>query len=130
MFELFFDFLRFQNLHDFSTIGIVKYFISVIFVSPLIGIAFGLGIISLTIAIFIKLQLILIYAVYLHLGTVFALRFCDQRTKSEDTTAQVSLTLSCAYLSFLVSQYLLGNSGIISCCCAGELLCIVLRNKY
>lgn len=85
-------------LSKHSTVDeIVVYFVKVIFISPCIGGAIGLG-------------------------TVMGFRLANRRVKDDDTTTQVALTISCAYISFFLAQYTLGLSGVLSCCSAGLVL--------
>jgi NhaP-type Na+/H+ or K+/H+ antiporter len=43
LFNLFFDSLQIVGSGQYSTTGIALYFIKVIFISPLLGFAFGIG---------------------------------------------------------------------------------------
>jgi NhaP-type Na+/H+ or K+/H+ antiporter len=43
LFEIFLEFLRLEHLYSFSLPEIVRYFVLVLIVSPLLGVAFGLG---------------------------------------------------------------------------------------
>jgi len=72
----------------------VLYFLRVLFISPLLGIAVGLA-------------------------TTVCLHFFDRRLKPEDSTMQVATTIVSAYLSFFIAQYNVQVSGVISCCAAG-----------
>jgi NhaP-type Na+/H+ or K+/H+ antiporter len=72
----------------------VIYFIRVIFISPLIGIALGLGNIAL-------------------------LHMFQQKISVTDIYIQIVSTVICAYLTFFIAHYILGVSGIIACCAAG-----------
>ncbi len=83
--------------HYSSRFSVVTFFIKVIFISPAIGLLFGLM-------------------------TVYALRKAKHRLSPEDNTIQVAITIACAYVSFFVSQWVLQVSGIISCCMAGIII--------
>ena len=67
-----------------------------------------------------------IYSPLIGIGTgiacVIALTYLNRRVETEDSTLQMILTLSCAYLSFFFAQYLLLVSGVIACCSAGAVL--------
>jgi NhaP-type Na+/H+ or K+/H+ antiporter len=76
---------------------VVIYFIKVLTISPLLGMACG----SLA---------------------YFCLRLANRRMKEDDKTVQFSVTLCCAYLSFFFAEYSLGCSGVISCCTAAVVL--------
>jgi NhaP-type Na+/H+ or K+/H+ antiporter len=83
---------------DYSTpLEIVIYFIKVIFISPLLGFALGLG-------------------------AIFILRVANRRVSHEDKTIQIAVTIGCAYSSFFIGQYVLNVSGVISTCSAGVML--------
>lgn len=83
--------------HYSTQFSVVTFFIKVIFISPAIGVLFGLM-------------------------TVFALRKAKHRLSPEDNTIQIAITIACAYISFFVSQWVLKVSGIISCCTAGVII--------
>ena len=74
---------------------VVVYAIRIIFISPLIGFAMGLG-------------------------TIVSFSLANDRMRHEDVTVQVSMTICCAYLSFFIAEELLNVSGIIACCSAGN----------
>ena len=78
---------------------VVVYAIKIIFISPLIGLAMGLG-------------------------TIVAFSLANDRMRPEDVTVQVSMTICCAYLSFFIAEELVGVSGIIACCGAGMYPCM------
>eukprot|EP01035_Chromulina_nebulosa_P032502 gene32502-43423_t len=82
---------------EFSVEGIVVYFLQVVIISPLIGLAFGLG-------------------------SVWCIGLLNRRMQKEDTTMHISVSLCCAYLSFFVAEFNLGVSGVLSCCTAGVVL--------
>jgi len=77
--------------------SVVIFFVKVLTISPLVGIGFGLL-------------------------TLHVLKISRRRTSIEHTVVQIAATVSCAYLSFFVAQYILKCSGIISCCAAGILI--------
>jgi NhaP-type Na+/H+ or K+/H+ antiporter len=77
-----------------SSFSIVTYFVKVLFISPLLGFALGLG-------------------------CVYVLAITRRRLDPEDNIIQVAITISTAYLSFFIAQYTLGVSGILCCCAAG-----------
>ena len=83
--------------HLSNASSMTLYFIKVCIYSPLIGIGTGIA-------------------------CVIALTYLNRRVETEDSTLQMILTLSCAYLSFFFAQYLLSVSGIIACCSAGAVL--------
>jgi NhaP-type Na+/H+ or K+/H+ antiporter len=70
------------------------FFIKVLLVSPLLGLAVGLL-------------------------TVACLKYFDRRLLSDDPTMQIGATICCAYLSFFVAQYSCEVSGVLSCFTAG-----------
>jgi NhaP-type Na+/H+ or K+/H+ antiporter len=80
-----------------SPTSIVLYLLQVVFVSPLVGCGFGLL-------------------------TTIGLRLTNRRHSDSDQTAQIVMTICCAYLSFFVAQYTLSASGILSCCTAGFII--------
>lgn len=80
-----------------DTLSIFVYFIKVIFISPLLGFAFGLVVVA-----------------------GFALT--NQSTNHVDIVIQQALTLTCAYLSFFIAEYSLGVSGVLCCCSAGLII--------
>lgn len=92
---------------DYSTPKeIAIYFIKVIFISPLLGIALGLG-------------------------AIFILRVANRRVSHQDKTIQIAITIGCAYSSFFIGQYVLNVSGVISTCAAGtvrskDVLCVYI----
>jgi NhaP-type Na+/H+ or K+/H+ antiporter len=77
-----------------SSFSIVTYFVKVLFISPLLGFALGLG-------------------------CVYVLAITRRRLDPEDNIIQVAITISTAYLSFFIAQYTLEVSGILCCCAAG-----------
>lgn len=87
-----------EESEKYSTVSsIATYFIKVIVISPLLGIAFGLA-------------------------TVYGFKRANNRMKHDDSIIQVSLTLCCAYLSFFVAEHVVGVSGVICCCAAGVVI--------
>ena len=94
LFNLFYDKLLIDPVLDFSTVDAVSYFIKVVFISPLVGMAFGFG-------------------------TVIGLSYSNRRLNTNDVTIQVALTFCCAYLSFFVGEFLLHVSGVLCTCTAG-----------
>ena len=82
---------------EFSVEGILVYFLQVVIISPLIGLAFGLG-------------------------SVWCIGLLNRRMQKEDTIMHISVSLCCAYLSFFVAEFNLGVSGVLSCCTAGVVL--------
>ena len=76
------------------SLNLFVYFVRVIFISPLIGFALGIG-------------------------AVICIRSVNRRVEDEDTTIQIAVTIACAYISFFLAQYVVGVSGVISCCAAG-----------
>jgi NhaP-type Na+/H+ or K+/H+ antiporter len=83
--------------HYDDEMSVVMFFVRVLLISPLIGI--GIGLLTLEV-----------------------LKKARRRLSIEHNTVQIAVTISCAYMSFFLAQYLLGVSGIISCCAAGILL--------
>ena len=77
-----------------SSLNVLIYFIRVIFISPLLGASFGLL-------------------------TIFSFNIINRRSKADDVTVQVALSLCCAYLSFFVGEYVVHVSGVLTCCAAG-----------
>ena len=65
-----------------TTLAIVIYFVKVIFISPLFGLAFGLF-------------------------CVLGLKILNRRLSNKDATMQMILTIATAYLSFFLPQYVL-----------------------
>jgi len=84
---------------EISVKGVIVYFLEVVFISPLIGAAFGFG-------------------------SVFCIGLLNHRMRKEDTIMQISVTMCCAYLSFFVAEYSLEVSGVLSCCTAGVVLAV------
>eukprot|EP01039_Chlorochromonas_danica_P001449 gene1449-1574_t len=82
---------------SFTAVDVVVYFVKVIFVSPLLGMAMA--------------------AVAL-----FFLIIANRRLKEEDSVIQLAITICCAYLTFFIAEYEVGVSGVISCCAAGVFL--------
>lgn len=74
--------------------NVILYLLKVVTVSPLLG--FIMGFVS-----------------------VLGISVANRRLKEEDKTIQMSITVTCAYLSFFFGEYLLGVSGVIACCAAG-----------
>ena len=68
------------------------YFIKVIFISPALGVAFG--VISLLI-----------------------ISMANRRMHEEDTTIQMAITMCCAYLSFFVAEEILGMCVVCAAVC-------------
>ena len=85
---------------EISVKGVIIYILKVIFISPLLGAAFGLG-------------------------TVCCIGLLNHRMRKEDTIMQISMTLCCAYLSFFVAEYTLEVSGVLACCTAGVVLAML-----
>ena len=81
----------------FTAMDVLVYFVRVIFISPLLGGAFG--------------------AV-----AVACLSLANRRMKEEDTTIQMAITIVCAYLSFFSAERFFHVSGVISCCSAALVL--------
>ena len=50
------------------------------------------------------------------------LRTANRPLKEIDTTIQIAITITCAYLIFFVAQYVLKISGVLACCGAGIVL--------
>jgi NhaP-type Na+/H+ or K+/H+ antiporter len=50
------------------------------------------------------------------------LRTANRPLKEIDTTIQIAITISCAYLIFFIAQYVLQISGPLACCWAGIML--------
>ena len=80
-----------------TALDITNYFVRVIFISPLLGAAFGFA-------------------------AVLILILANHHMSEEDTTVQVAITLCCAYLSFLIAEWYVGVSGVICCCSAALVL--------
>ena len=98
LFNMFFSRIATTNSRiEFSLQGIVIYFLQVVLISPLIGLAFGIG-------------------------SVCCIGLLNRRMQKEDTIMQISVSLCCAYLSFFVAEFNLGVSGVLSCCTAGIVL--------
>ncbi len=95
LYNLFFSLIAKDSHASNSPMYILKYFAKVLFISPLVGFAFGLA----TAALF---------------------SLVNKRTKADDVTIQVVLSLTCAYLSFFVGEYILEVSGVLTCCAAGK----------
>lgn len=76
---------------------IVVFFIKVLFISPLLGLALGLGCIAI-------------------------LRIADRRVSHDDNTVQIAATIACAYVSFFLAQFVLDVSGVISTITSGVVL--------
>lgn len=95
LYNLFFASMLYENKGQETVASeVVLYFVEVLTVSPLVGIAFGLACCG-----------------------GFAL--ANERMKHDDITIQISITLCCAYLSFFVAEHVLEVSGVLSCCAAG-----------
>ena len=98
LYNMFFSTIAIANSRiEFSPKGIGIYFLQIVFISPLIGMAFGLG-------------------------SVCCIGFLNRRMQKEDTIMHISVSLCCAYLSFFVAELTLGVSGVLSCCTAGVVL--------
>ena len=83
---------------EYDTVyAVTMYFVKVIFISPLVGAAIG------------------------H-ATVLALTYLNRKVNSEDGTLQMTLTITSAYLTFFIGQYLLKVSGPIACVVGGVIL--------
>lgn len=82
---------------DVTPMRIFIYFLTVIIASPLLGAAFGAA------------------ALYL-------MSIANRRMKEEDTTIQMAITLTCAYTSFYIAEYVCEVSGVICCCAAATVL--------
>ncbi len=96
LYNLFFSLIAKDDpLASVSADSVAIYFTNVIFISPFVGFAFGLA----TAALF---------------------SLVNKRTKADDVTIQVVLSLTCAYLSFFVGEYILEVSGVLTCCAAGK----------
>lgn len=80
-----------------TPVNIFVYFLIVVIASPLLGAAFG------------------------GIAVVF-MSITNRRLKEEDNTIQMAITLTCAYVSFYVAEYVCGISGVISCCSAATVL--------
>ena len=80
-----------------TPVSVIIYFLKVVFISPLLGIAFGIG-------------------------ALVSMSYFQRRMEGEDKTMQIAITLCCAYLSFFTAQYNLSVSGVICCCTAGVVL--------
>jgi NhaP-type Na+/H+ or K+/H+ antiporter len=79
---------------EFSGGDVIWYLIKMVVCSPLLGIAFGLC-------------------------GVYCLGRADNPLGGQDTTIQIGITVSTAYMSFYVAQYECEISGILACCAAG-----------
>ncbi len=97
LFNLLYALVATHPADNVTPINIFIYFVKVIFISPLVGGGFGLIALS-------------------------CMRIANRRMKEEDTTIQMAITLSCAYLSFFVAEHLVHVSGVISCCSAALVL--------
>ena len=104
LFNLFYEHLLLQPENAYDAPGAIVYFIRVIVISPLLGIALGLG-------------------------TICGLSFANRRLNTDDVTIQVALTLCCAYLSFFIAEFMLGVSGVLSCCFAGIVMTSLLYHS-
>jgi NhaP-type Na+/H+ or K+/H+ antiporter len=105
LYTLFFRLVSAHGAHGISVEETVIYFIKVIFISPLIGIAVGVG------------SLIVIGA-------------AKMKSIEGDTTIQLATTICCAYFSFYIAQRMLEVSGVIACCTAGVLLSRYATPRY
>ena len=94
LYNLFFKLVE-LNSTALTAEEVVIYFIRVIIISPLIGIAFG------------SLSLLFI-------------SMATSKTQEDDTTIQIMVTVICAYTSFFVGEYSLGVSGVIAVVSSGE----------
>ena len=98
LYNMFFSRIAIANSRiEFSPQGIGIYFLQIVFISPLIGLAFGLG-------------------------SVWCIGMLNRRMQKDDTIMQISVSFCCAYLSFFVAELTLGVSGVLSCCSAGVVL--------
>lgn len=84
----------------FTPEGVAIYFLQVVFISPLVGLAFGLA-------------------------SVLCIALLNRRMEKEDTIMQISVSFCCAYMSFFVAEFNLGVSGVLSCCTAGVVLSVL-----
>eukprot|EP00605_Chrysophyceae_sp_TOSAG23-4_P000490 GSChrysophyteH1.ASY1.ANO1.549.1 assembled CDS len=85
------------SMHYRTDFSVVMFFVKVLLISPLVG--FGLGLVALEV-----------------------LKVARRRLSLEHNTVQIAVTISCAYMSFFLAQYILKVSGIISTCAAGVVL--------
>lgn len=76
---------------------VAVYFVKVIIISPLLGIAMGLV-------------------------ALYCIGMANNRLSEDDTSIQMAITLCCAYLTFFVAEYQVGVSGVICCCAAAVTL--------
>lgn len=93
-------FTLFRNLIkgvNYNVGDIIWFFISATFGSCLVGIIIGLV-------------------------TVYWLRTANRPLKEEDSTTQILITITVAYLTFFVAQYSFQISGVLACCGAGLML--------
>jgi NhaP-type Na+/H+ or K+/H+ antiporter len=97
LYTLFFELVAKFPDHEITAEFIVVYFVKVIIISPLIGIAMG--------------------AV-----SVILIGLANMRHREDDTTIQLAVTFCCAYFSFYVAQRILLVSGVLACCTAGVIL--------
>eukprot|EP01034_Spumella_vulgaris_P023862 gene23862-30138_t len=86
-----------HTANDVSPLSIVLYLLRVVFISPLLGLAFGFG-------------------------ALFFVGLANRRMLEGDTTIQMAVTICCAYLSFFVGEAVLNVSGVICCVVAGLVL--------
>ncbi len=93
------------STHYSTDFSVVMFFVKVLLISPFIGIAMGL----------ISLEI---------------LKLARRRLSLEHNTVQIAVTISCAYMSFFVAQYILKVSGIISVCASGIILAWLAPSLY
>lgn len=97
LYTLFYDLVKIGGETQLDPGEVTIYFVRVIIISPLIGLATGLV-------------------------SIVIIGLANMRSKEEDTTIQLAITFCCAYFSFFIAQRVVGVSGVISCCAAGVML--------
>lgn len=97
LYELFYHLVAVHQSHVLHVEDVIIYFVKVVVISPLIGLAMGLV-------------------------SIVLIGLANVKSKEGDTTIQLGVTFCCAYFSFYIAQRMLMVSGVIACCTAGVLL--------
>jgi NhaP-type Na+/H+ or K+/H+ antiporter len=105
LYTLFYELIAKEPEYEVSPTFVVIYFIKVITLSNLVGIAMGAT-------------------------SIVVIGLANRRYKEDDTTIQLAVTFCCAYFSFYVAQRILLVSGVIACFTSGVVLARYAVPRY
>jgi NhaP-type Na+/H+ or K+/H+ antiporter len=105
LYTLFYELVAKEPQYEVSPTFVVIYFIKVITLSNLVGLAMGAT-------------------------SVAVIGLANRRYKEDDTTIQLAVTFCCAYFSFYVAQRILLVSGVVACFTSGVVLARYAVPRY